>query len=107
MNSPRKPTSYTSLKRALSNCVDALTPCVEALRSIDNQKLEKHAIAVTRCYKNCKRALSIIENNSEELPEFSSTLVMSCRKCIERCNQINLDIFRRAAIAVEDCLGEF
>ena len=87
--------------------MDALTPCVEALRSIDNEKLEKHAIAVTRCYKSCKRALSIIENNSEELLEFSAVLVMSCRKCIERCKQIDLDIFRKAVPALEDCLGEF
>lgn len=107
MSSPLKPTSYDSLKRALSNGVDALRPCVEALRAVDNPKLEKHTIAVTRCYQNCKRALSIIGSNPEALQEFSSILVMSCRKCIERCNQIDHDIFRKAVTAIEDCLGEF
>ena len=101
------PVNTTALKRAINGCLDALRPCVDALRSVDNPKLEKHDIAVTRCYKNCKRALSIIESSPEELQEFSSILVMSCRKCIERCKQIDLDIFRKAVTALEDCLGEF
>ncbi len=64
-------------------------------------------MAVTYCYQNCKRALSFIESDSEELSEFTPLLVMSCTKCLKCCNQINLDIFKKAVPALEDCLGEF
>lgn len=106
MSSPLKPTSSASLKRALSNCRDTLKPCAEALRSVDDPKLEKHTKALNLCLRDCKRALEAIESNPEQLREEIPILLRSFKKCVEVCRQIKLDIFQKAVVALEDCLSE-
>jgi hypothetical protein len=106
MSTQLKPTSYAPLKRALSNCVDILKPCAEALRSVDDPKLEKHVKALNLCLRDCKRAFEAIESNSEQLREEKPILLRSFKKCIEVCRQIKLDIFQKAVVALEDCLNE-
>jgi hypothetical protein len=106
MSSPLKPIPYASLKRALSNCKDILKPCVAALRSVDDPKLEKHTRALNLCLRDCKRVLDAIESNPEQLREEKPVLLRSFKKCIEVCSQINLDIFQKAVLALEDCLSE-
>jgi len=107
MNSNPRPVSHAALKRALEESINILKSCADTLHYVDDPKLEKHTMAVTYCYQNCKRALAILENNPEELHAFASFFVMSCKKCVARCKQIDLDIFRKAVIALEDCIGEF
>lgn len=83
-----------------------LKPCAEALRSIDDPKLEKHVRAINLCLRDCKRALEVIEGNPEQLREEIPILLRSFKKCIEVCRQIKLDIFQKVVVALEDCLGE-
>jgi hypothetical protein len=106
MSTLSRPVSHVPLKRALLNCIDILRPCAEVLRSIEDTKLEKHIMAITLCQKDCKRALKAIEDNSEQLREAMPVLSRSLRKCIVSCRQIELDIFQKAIVALEDCLGE-
>jgi len=105
MNTPNSLT-LTLRKKALTNCIEILPLCQQALRSINDATLERHISTITQCYQNSENTLTLIDSNPRELQDILFSCVKSCKACMNICKEIELDLFKKAMIALKDCVVE-
>lgn len=98
--------NYVPLQRALTNCIDILRPCLHALRGVDDTKLESHVEIMANCFQNCKMVLEHVEGNSVKTTDMLPDCVASCKACLKVCKEIDHDLFKKAMVAINDCLVE-
>jgi len=105
MNTPNSLT-LTLRKKALTNCIEILPLCQQALQSINDATLERHISTITECYQNCEKTLTLIDSNPRELQDILFSCVKSCKACMNICKEIELELFKKAMIALKDCVVE-
>src|SRR3982751_1092001 len=105
MDNPQLSTSVPLLK-ALKNCIDTLRPCLQGLRSVGDAKLESHIEIMATCFKNCKMTLELVESNPSKALDILPDCQSSCKKCMKVCKQIDHYVFKKAMVALNDCIVE-
>ena len=105
MNTPNSPT-LALRKKALTNCIEILPLCQQALQSINDTTLERHISTITTCYQNCENTLTLIDSNPRELQDILFSCVKSCKAYMNVCKEIELDLFKKAIVALKDCVVE-
>src|SRR4051812_11219130 len=103
MDHPQLSTSVP-LQKALKNCIETLRPCLQGLRSVGDAKLETHVEIMATCFKNCKVALELVESNPSKALVIFPDCQSSCKKCLNACKKIDHDLFKKAIVALNDCI---
>ncbi|HEY8935606.1 MAG TPA: hypothetical protein VIM65_10320 [Cyclobacteriaceae bacterium] len=105
MNTPNSLTNVLR-KKALTNCIEILPLCLHALLSINETTLERHVNTITECHRNCEKALASLDGNPGDLQNILHGCVKSCKACMNVCKEIELDLFKKAMVALKDCIVE-
>lgn len=96
----------TSLKKALTNCIEILEPCALVVRSVNDPKLTRLGKVIGDCLGSCKKALMLINSESEDILDFLPVCEVACKKCAAACKGVDLDMFKKAVVALTDCIAD-
>lgn len=96
----------TSLKKALTNCIEILETCSLVVRSVDDPKLMRLGKVVGECLGSCKKTLMLLNSEADDVVDFFPICEVACKKCSAACKGVDLDMFKKAVVALTDCIAE-
>lgn len=98
-------TDYSTLMNKLHGCSEIIKPVLLNLKSIQENRLQRHWKAMIRFYRSCQELISTIEHDSGNLLNCLLGCEAFGRKLVTICNKNSNKHLTKISRIVRDCLN--